>query len=47
MYSMVGNVLGMIAQEFQEIFHLGLIGQTSQPDAVLPGPYRNHLLGQR
>ena len=43
--SLVDDVLGVLAQELQDVLHLGLVGQPPQPDAVLPRPGSDELLG--
>ena len=45
MDSLVDDVLGVLAQELQDVLHLGLVGQSPQPDAVLPRPGSDELLG--
>ena len=43
--SLVDDILGVLAQELQYVLHLSLVGQPSQPDAVLPGAGSDELLG--
>ena len=43
--SLVDDVLGVLAQELQDLLHLGLVGQPSQADAILPGAGSDELLG--
>ena len=45
-HSLVDNVLGVFAQEFENVFHLCLVGQSSQADAILAGAGSDELLGQ-
>ena len=42
----VDNVLGVVTQELEEMFHLGLVGQTPQSDAVPSRAHCDHLLGE-
>ena len=43
--SLVDDILGVLAQELQDVLHLGLVGQAPQPDAVLPRAGSDQLLG--
>ena len=43
--SLVDDIFGVFPEELQDVLHLGLVRETSQPDAVLPGAGSDELLG--
>ena len=44
--SLVDDVFGVIAEEFEYMFHLGFIRQSSKANAILPGAGSDQLLRQ-
>ena len=43
--TLIHNVLGMVTKKLQDVFHLRLIRQSTEPNTVLAGASSNELLG--
>jgi hypothetical protein len=44
--ALINNVLGVVPEEFQNMFHLRLVGKSTETNAVLPSPRCDHVLRQ-